>query len=205
MKHLFIFISAGLVIYPVVAFGQVIMDRASTVGESYARGASDMIRSRGEANLSNSQAAINAQDAYSKSIDNSVKSVDAYWERRRVYDEHKAAEMYKISSRRERRLARTGLKSLTPQEFDRTSGNITWPGPMKQDQYTKYRETFDVMFHKRAQEGWLGSDDYLALENASKEWRAMLQGERDKYPKNVFSQMSRFILKLNRELNQNLS
>lgn len=199
----FLALSAGIA--TTVAVGQVIMDRASTVGESYARGASDIIRSRGDANLSNSQAAINAQDAYSRSIDNSVKSVEAYWERKDIYASRKADEMYELGRKRQRRLERTGLKSLTSDEFDRTSGEITWPGPLKQAQYDEYRQEFELAFQKRAQEGWLGSDDYLEVKTASKEWRGMLAGQKELYPKKILSQMTRFILKLNRELNENLS
>ena len=51
----------------------------------------------------------------------------------------------------------------------------------------------------------MGSDDYLQAKTASKEWREMLASQREMYPKNVLSQMTRFVLKLNRELNENLS
>lgn len=209
MKHAHFWIFSCLAfctgVAATVAVGQVIMDRASTVGESRARGASDIIRSRGDANLSNSQAAINGQDAYSKAIDNSVKSTSAYWERRDTYETRVADEIYEIDSRRQRYLARHGLKSLTSEEFDRTSGQINWPGALKQKQYDEYRQEFDANFQKRAEEGWLGSDDYLELKTASKEWRDLLADQKDLYPKNVLSQMTRFILKLNRELNENLS
>jgi hypothetical protein len=40
---------------------------------------------------------------------------------------------------------------------------------------------------------------------ASKDWRAMLSTQKDVYPAPILSQMIRFILGLDRELNDNLS
>jgi hypothetical protein len=39
---------------------------------------------------------------------------------------------------------------------------------------------------------------------ASKQWRDMLAKQRDVYPSSILSQMIRFILKVNRELDDNL-
>ena len=74
-----------------------------------------------------------------------------------------------------------------------------------QSQYDEYRNTLDELLQRRAENGYLSSDDYMVAMNASKEWRAMLTTQRDTYPRNVLSQMVRFVLKVNRELNDNLS
>jgi hypothetical protein len=187
------------------AKGQVIYNNASTAGESYARGVSGIIQAQGQRNLSNSQAAINLEDAYSAAIDNSVKSVNAYWEKKDIYAQRQQQKNYETAQRRQGYLSRHGLQSLTSKEFDRTTGQVTWPKVLTQPQYSEFQTTLDELFKKRAQEGALTGDDYMEAANASREWRAMLAKQRDTYPKNVLSQMTRFILKLDRELNENLS
>ena len=188
-----------------VAQAQVLSYHASTAGESYARGAGDMMRSAGDRNLSNSQAAINMQDAYSKGIDNSIKATNAYWERREIYNQHREKKLYEISEHRKRVIARNRLQPLTPSEFDRSTGAITWPKVLTQPQYDQYRDTLDELFLKQAKNGYLTSDDYLAAQTASKGWRQMLTKQRDVYPAPILDQMTRFILKINRQLNNNLS
>jgi hypothetical protein len=96
------------------------------------------------------------------------------------------------------------VQPLTPEEFDRTTGRITWPKVLEQSQYDKYRMTLDEMFKKRAYAGALTSDDYMTAMNASKDWRAMLNTQKDTYPAPILSQMIRFVLKLDRELKDNL-
>src|SRR6478752_3868620 len=70
--------------------GQVIYNSASTAAEGAANGAANVIQAQGQRNLSNSQANINNQDAYSKAIDNSVKEVNAFWEKKDIYSQHQA-------------------------------------------------------------------------------------------------------------------
>ena len=184
-----------------LATAQVYDMRASTAEEGWARGAADIIRSRADANLSNSQAASNAQDAYAKAIRNSVDSVDAYWERRRINEENRAARRQRTVSYSQRR----SLQPLTRREFDRTTGEINWPEQLASPQFSKYRDEFDAIFRKRAEEGWLDSADYLRASEMSKEWRAVLTDLRGQVPTPMLSQMVRFVLKLDRELNNNLS
>ena len=205
MYRLTILTVLSVVLFPSCAISQVVYDRAATAGESYARGASDVIRSRGETNLNNSQAAINMQDAYSMGLENSVKSVNAYWERRDIAEQRKAQKVYEIQKRRQRYLQRHGLKSLTSEEFDRTTGKINWPGPMNSPQFEEYRDQMSTVFEKRAQQGWLDGEDYLNANAIRKEWTDAINNVADNYPKNIVSQMRRFLLKLNRELNENLS
>jgi hypothetical protein len=94
---------------------------------------------------------------------------------------------------------------LAPDEFDRTTGRITWPKVLEQKQYDQYRNTLDELMKKRAYMGALSGDEYMAATAASKEWRAMLAKQKDVYPEQILSQMVRFVLKVNRELDENLS
>lgn len=205
MRYVVCLLAASAIFVARQADAQVIMDQASTVGESYARGASDMMRASGERNLMNSQAAINAEDAYSSAIDNSIKSTNAFWERRAIYEQHEQQKLYEIGQDRQRKLARHGLQSFTPDEFDRTTGTINWPKVLTQSQYDEYRNTLDQLFHKRAEVGYLTSEEYLLAQQTNKAFRDALSHQRDMYPRNILTQMLYFILKLNRELDDNLS
>jgi hypothetical protein len=186
------------------AIGQVIYNNASTAGESYARGIGGIIQGQGQKNLNDSQARINNQDAYSMAIDNSVKSVNAFWEKKDIYNERQQQEFAQIQEKRSSYMARHALGSLTPEEFDRTTGQITWPKVLEQTQYDQYRNVLEELLKKRAYQGALTSDEYVQATAASKDWRAMLAGQKTEYPQPILSQMIRFILKVDREVNDNL-
>lgn len=187
------------------AIGQVIYNSASTAGEGYQRGAASVIQATGQASLDASQARINNQDAYSAAIDNSVKSVNAFWEKKDIYDQRVQEKNYQIAKRRDMLMEKNRLQPLTTQEFDRTTGQITWPKELQQSQYDIYRKQLDELFVKRAKYGALTGDEYMAATAASKQWRTMLNGQRSVYPLPILSQMVRFVLKLDRELDENLS
>jgi hypothetical protein len=204
MKCLSIGIGIVCVLASTIAIGQVIYNNASTAGESYARGVSGIIQAQGQRNLNNSQAAINAEDAYSAAIDNSTKSVNAFWEQKDIYKARQQQEFAEIGRKRSEYVARHGLQPLTPEEFDRTTGQITWLKVLEQKQYDPYRNTLDQLMKKRAYQGALSGDEYMQATAASKEWRAMLAKQKDVYPQRILSQMTQFILKVSRELNDNL-
>jgi hypothetical protein len=183
---------------------QVIYNSSSTAAEGYQRGAAAVISAAGEASVNASQARINNQDAYSKEIDNSVKSVNAFWEKKDIYDQRVQQEMQVKDQKRNLYLANHGLTSLTPEEFDRTTGMIAWPKVLEQSQYNPYRLTLDKLFKQRAYIGALTGDEYMEANAASKQWRTFLGTQQNVYPQPILSQMIRFILKLDRELNENL-
>jgi hypothetical protein len=204
MKYLSICFVALVGLGSSIAIGQVIYNSASTAAEGYANGMSNVISAQGQRNLSNSQAAINLTQARSSQIDNQVKSVNAFWEKKGIYSEHQQQEFAEIQQQRQFYLSRHGLTSLTPEEFDRASGTVNWPKVLDQKQYDQYRVVLDKLMKQRAYSGALTSDEYMEATAASKDWRAMLAKQRGVYPEQILSQMIRFILKVNREINDNL-
>ncbi len=195
----------GLVVFGASAVtGQVIYNSASTAAEGYMNGASNVIQAAGQASVSASQARINNQDAYSKAIDNSTKSVNAFWEQKDIYAQRQQQKFAEIQKEREFYLSRHGLASLTPEEFDRASGTINWLRVLEQKQYDQYRTVLDKLMKQRAYNGALTSDEYMEASKANKDWRAMLAKQKGVYPENILSQMIRFVLKVNREINDNL-
>jgi hypothetical protein len=57
---------------------------------------------------------------------------------------------------------------------------------------------------KRSYIGALTGDEYVEASTASKEWHALLAKQKNVYPAPILDQMMRFVLKVNRELNDNL-
>lgn len=184
--------------------GQVIYNSASTAAEGAANGMSNIIAAQGQRNLNNSQAAINLTQARSSQIDNQVKSVNAFWEKKDIYDARVQQQMAVTGQRRNLYLQNHGLTNLTPEEFDRTTGMITWPKVLEQSQYNQYRLVLDKLFKQRAYAGALTGDEYMEATAASKQWRTFLGTQQNVYPQPILSQMIRFILKLDRELDDNL-
>lgn len=184
--------------------GQVIYNSASTAAEGAANGMSNIIAAQGQRNLNNSQAAINLTQARSSQIDNQVKSVNAFWEKKDIYDARVQQQMAVTDQRRNLYLQNHGLTNLTPEEFDRTTGMITWPKVLEQSQYNQYRLVLDKLFKQRAYAGALTGDEYMEATAASKQWRTFLGTQQNVYPQPILSQMIRFILKLDRELDDNL-
>jgi hypothetical protein len=204
MKQLFTYLAILVAIGSTVAVGQVVVNNASTAAEGYQRGLSGIINAQGQRNLSNSQAAINLTDARSQQIDNQLKSVNTYWEKKDIYAQHEQQKLVGIEKQRADYMAKHGLGSLTPQEFDRTTGTITWPKVLDQKQYDPYRSKLDELMRKRAYAGALTSDEYVEATTASKEWRTLLAQQNGVYPAPILDQMLKFVLKVNRELDDNL-
>jgi hypothetical protein len=131
--------------------------------------------------------------------------VNAYWEKRDIYAQRQAQKDYETGQKRDAWLARHRLEPLGPNEFDRTTGYITWPKILEQPQYDQYRKTLDELFRKRATTGALTSDDYMLATATSKEFRTALTAQQSEYPRAILSQMLRFVLKLTNDLDENLS
>src|SRR3954451_19128959 len=138
MKYQSIIALAVLLVGGSATVGQVIYNSASTAAEGYANGVSNIISAQGQKNVSDSQAAINLTQARSSQIDNQVKSVNAFWEKNSIYSEHQQAKFADIKRQREFYLSMSALPSLTPEEFDRSSGAVNWPKVLEQKQYDEY-------------------------------------------------------------------
>lgn len=192
------------VLFASAAVGQVIYNSSSTAAEGYQRGMAAVIDAQGQRNLSNSQAAINMEDAYSAAIDNSIKSVNAFWEKKDIYETHQQEKFAEIGRRRDAYIESRGSLDLSYEEFDRTTGHINWPTILQQSQYDPYRETLDEVFAKRSYEGAISGDDYTAATRALKDWRAAITAQKGQYPDNIVQQMLRFQIKVKRELDDNL-
>jgi len=147
-------------------------NQASTVGESRARGMSDVIRSQGEYNLATSAAAINLTQARSQDIVNRQAGCQAYFEMRKMNREYRAAEKEAIAhppraAEAMTRYAQQGKpRKVSPGELDPVTGRIAWPSLLKANEHEENREALDKLFAKRAYDGAISTDEKTQLRKA---------------------------------------
>jgi hypothetical protein len=110
-----------------------------------------------------------------------------------------------IDQRRAFYLARHGLKPLTPEQFDRTTGQIAWLKVLEQKPYDQYRNKLDELFHKRSYEGALTADEYVEATTALNNWHQAIVKQKSEYPRSIQDQMLMFLLSVKHELDDNLS
>jgi hypothetical protein len=152
------------------AWAQVVYNNASTAGESYAKGYADVVRARGDTAVQASIAAGNFEDAYSKDLDNRVKSTQAYFEMRKMNTEYKEAEKAAYRQRCAEAMTRRAQvgkpERLSPGVLDPVSGKVYWPALLEADQHAANRKALDDLFAKRAYEGKLSTAEMTQLRTA---------------------------------------
>jgi len=173
-------------------------NRASTVGESYARGMSDVIRSRGQYNLDTSAAAINASQARSNEIKNYADATNTYFEMRAANKKYRAAERGKRATSEDWvRWAKEGApKPLSPGEFDPVTGKIKWPVMLKAAEFAEYRQQLDELFAKRASSDALTIDDFIQVDKLTKSLLEELKAHIREVPPNLYVQSKEFVKSL---------
>jgi ubiquitin len=148
--------------------GAYINNKASTPGESHARGMSDMVRSQGMANLANSEAAINMTEATKRNMENRDQWTDTYFQMRQKNRDYRAAERRPRASREDFvRMAAAGRPSkLSPSDLDSVTGEIDWPRALTRPEFADSRTTLENLFAKRAAYGqstWKDSSQIAAI------------------------------------------
>ena len=172
---------------------------ASTAAEGAMRGASDVVRAAGEANLMNSEAAINLEEARAKNIDNRLKGTKTYFEMKRYNKEYRdATKAPRPTSEQLFRLAKTATpKSLSPEELDPVTGKVNWPEILMAADFTEYRETLDALYADRAQAaGKINLDQFNAIQQNVDDLQLELKRRVSDMPPQVFSQANAFLTRL---------
>ncbi len=169
---------------------------ASTPGESYARGIADMTRSAGQANLLNSVAAGNYEEARSMELDNRLKTTETYFEMRRVNREARDAERRpppssEIAFRRAREVT---PDQLTVTQLDRVTGRIQWPRVLMDERYARTRGQLDTLYAQRSDaNGNIGMDTYRKLLATCDRLKAELKKNIRDYLPNDYVKATKFI------------
>ncbi len=180
---------------------------ASTAGEGYMRGMSDVIRSQGMRNLLNSEAAKNLEDARAKYIDNRLKATQTYFEMKRYNKEYRDANKKpRPTSEQLFRLAKKSLpKPLGPSELDPVTGVIHWPQLLAQPEFASARETLQQLFAARAKaSGKFTLDQMNQAKQAVEDLQIELKRRIHDIPAQVYMKSSSFLKRLAYEVRRSI-
>jgi hypothetical protein len=125
----------------------------TTAAGSAASGAANVIQAQGQKNLSNSQAAINAEQARSMNISNNLQYTQTYYEQKSIHDQYMQAQYAKdrYSAADLKKWAHAAApKRLTYSQLDPVTGQLAWPGALTTDDYADSRQELDKLFAERA-------------------------------------------------------
>jgi hypothetical protein len=137
---------------------------ASTVEEGAARGLADVIRSAGAANMMNSEAAKNYEDARKKYIDNRLLRTQTYFEMKQINKQARWGNQRRRSQADLIRFSKARLPDrLNHAELDPLSGDLTWPLILRMASLEPQRKKLQTLFALRARDGYVGPDQYLEI------------------------------------------
>jgi len=128
---------------------------ASTAQQGADYGIAQVVRSEGYANLKNSEAAKNWEDAKTKEIENRMRWTETYFEMRKTNREARAAEAGPpVTQEQAIRMARMAAPPrLGSTQLDPVTGHIEYPSVLQDDVFKPYREELDKLFANRAATG----------------------------------------------------
>jgi len=172
-------------------FGDSSQTFSSTLEEGVQHGYADVVRSYGMANLLNSQAANQIEQARKVYIDNQMKATQTYFEMRRYNTEARRAERPSpLSMEQYVRLARVEAPDpLSTTQLDPLTGTISWPAPLRQPAYEPYRRRLDRLFQDRA----TGYVVYGEVQAACQEFLDKLKDDIQKFQANDYVAARKFI------------
>jgi hypothetical protein len=178
---------------------------SSTLQEGYARGIADVIRAKGDYNLSTSAAAVNFSQARQQEIENQRKWEQAY------FDLHNLnRQMFESEQKRRRgspedwiRYAQAGKpKRLSASELDTVTGEIRWPMLLTAREYSSQRVELEKAFSDRAYHGVLGAETFLMVLQLTDDLMASLKQQIRNLPADKYIAAKRFLESLAFEAGQ---
>jgi len=139
---------------------------SSTLEEGFFRGLGAAAQGFGEANLMNSQAAINLQQARSAALDNHLKSIETYFAARRANAEARAAERGpRLTSQELTELAKKQAPArLSAYQYEPALGKVYWPTALTTADFAMERAAIDLLIAERnPTNSGLGTDNQRQL------------------------------------------
>jgi hypothetical protein len=180
-------------------FGMGGFGHASTAAQGAMQGMSDVVRAAGAANLMNSAAAINVEEARSKNIDNHLKGTKTYFEMKQYNKDYRNANKApRPTSEQLFRLAKDATpKGLDPSQLDPVTGQIQWPEVLLSDDFNEYRQSLETLYGEWANaSGKINFSQFQEIQKSSKAMQNVLKGKLSDMPPQVFSQANAFLKRL---------
>ncbi|MEX0819303.1 MAG: hypothetical protein WD070_06910, partial [Pirellulaceae bacterium] len=145
------------------AVGPGSYNHASTAAEGAARGMADVVRSAGAANLMNSEAAINLEEARKRNIENHLQYTEAYFQMKSINQQYREAQRQPPPSQQQAiRLSKSRLPDrLSANRLDPLTGQLAWPLGLRSEVMEQDRARLDELFALRADRGYLTTEEYV--------------------------------------------
>ena len=181
------------------------MNWSSTAQEGADRGLAAVVRAQGYANLQNSEAAKNWEEAKTLDMQNKLRWTETYFEMRQVNRDKRAEETGpRVTQDQAIRLARMAAPSRLPStQLDPVTGHIEYPLVLTADIYKSYRERLDSLFSQRAASGGsIRYDDFKAIETTISQFIETLQQHVSEYAAGDYGRARNFLDSLMNEARQ---
>jgi hypothetical protein len=172
---------------------------ASTAAESAANGMANVVRSAGEANLLNSQAAQNYEGARSMYLDNRMKYTKTYFEMKQYNKDYRNANKApRPTSEQLFRLAKDATpKTLPSDQLDPVTGKIGWPDVLLTSDFDDCRKSLEALYAERADaSGKINFAQYTEIKQTTQQMQDLLKQKLNDMPPQVFTGANAFLKQL---------
>jgi hypothetical protein len=168
---------------------------AGTVFGSHARGMSEVIRAQGLANLLNSQAAINFDQARRSALETQRQYVNTYFALREMNQEYRARERgEKPTSQDLIRYAQMARPDrLDGSQLDPVTGELNWPVLLTAEGFAEGRAELERVFRERAAYGILNASQFAAATRTAEQMLASLQEQVRDLPPQQYIEARKFL------------
>lgn len=172
----------------------------ATVEGSELSGAAALAQGLGQYNYDTALADKQFEEARRLALDNGLLAQKAYYEARRVNNEHWLAE-HRSMPEQLAEIDRSRLpRRLSTSELDPTWGVIRWPAVLEGDAFEKLRSQFDDAFAHRSEErSGVGSAFYRRTQALARDMRAVLDEQQTSMSQMEWIGAMRFIESLGYE------
>jgi hypothetical protein len=171
---------------------------SSTAAEGFNRGRAAVIQAAGEYNLNTSQAAINYQQAYRASLENSVTYAETYFAKRRINDSyHDAKQGPPPSQETLAQRARQGVpERLDGNQFEPAFGTLFWPAVFNDSEFSADRRELDRLMADRDAQAGVGSEHFRLVADRTAAMEAELRDKIGELTPTEYVQAKKFLKSL---------
>ena len=169
---------------------------ASTAQQGAQMGLAAVVRSQGYANLQNSEAAKNWEEAKTLDMQNRAQWTETYFEMRKTNKAERASlARPPVTHEQAVRMAKTAAPArLRATQLDPVTGHIDYPLILTADIYREYRSRLDSLFARRAASGGsLRYDDFVAIQDAVGQFTEALKAHISEYAAGDYGQARNFL------------
>ncbi|NLF68253.1 MAG: hypothetical protein GX575_04270 [Candidatus Anammoximicrobium sp.] len=177
---------------------------ASTYEEGVQRGFADIIRSAGAANLMNSKAAKNYEDARRKCIDNRVYGAEKYFQMRQMNRAARAEERGRQPTTEDliRYASQRAPDRLSPSALDPLTGAVNWPALLRDTAYEPDRQKLEQLYAARSTTGFLTAEQVAVASAAIDRISAQLKRRINDFSPQLYAESKDFLKSLAYEATQ---